>query len=183
MRMPELWVPDLSRRQAIALAAVVAGLVVIALALFAGSDSSDGATNGSGSDTNQVIEPVEPINPDDPDARTPEDLKDSVNPLSPLADPFATSFGGNFKHKITVRLSSDSILKYGIRFRDGFEAEKIVNGGATFTRTVRGGYPLVQVGMRIGPKNAYGTCSVTIDGVKVSSHTIRKGLGVVVCTG
>lgn len=183
MPMPELRVPDLSRRSVIALVAVVAGIVAILLALFGGSGSSDGATGGSGPDTNQAIEPVEPLNPDDPDAKDPKDLKDSINPLSPLADPFATSYGGNFRHKVTVRVSADSALRYGVRFRDGYETDKIVAGGATITRTVKGGFPLVQVGVRTAPNSKRGSCSVTIDGVEVSSHTTNKSLGVVVCTG
>jgi hypothetical protein len=184
MRMPDLRVPDLSRRSTIALGAVVAGIVVILLALFGGSDSSDGATGDGGSGTKAgSIEPVEPINPDDPDARTPEDLKDGVNPLKRLADPFASSYGGNFRHKVTVRLSADAALQYGVRFRDGYEAEKIVSGGATITRTVKGGFPLVQVGMRTAPNSKRGSCSVSIDGVEVSSNATNKGLGVVVCTG
>lgn len=182
MPMPELRVPDLSRRTVIALVVVVAGIVAILLALFGGG-GSDGPAGASGPDTNQAIEPVEPLNPDDPDAKDPKDLKDSINPLSPLADPFATSYGGNFTHKVTVRVSADSALRYGVRFRDGYETDKIVAGGATITRTVKGGFPLVQVGVRTAPNSTRGSCRVSIDGVEVSSHSTNKGLGVVVCTG
>jgi hypothetical protein len=181
MQMPELRVPELTRRQAIALVVVVAGVVAIGLAMFAGS-GSDGATPDS-SRNNEAIDPVEPIDPDDADADDPKDLKDSINPLSPLADPFATSFGGNFKHKVTVRVSADSALRYGVRFRDGYETDKIVQGGATITRTVKGGFPLAQVGMRTAPNSTRGSCSISIDGVEVSGHTTHKSLGVVVCTG
>ncbi len=181
--MPDLRVPDLSRRQMIAVGAAVAGIVVILLALFAGSET-DGPDESDGSNGQaKSINPVEPINPDDPDARTPEDLKEGANPLTRLADPFATSYGGNFRHKVTVRVSADSALRYAIRFRDGYEADKIVAGGATITRTVRGGFPLVQVGMRTAPNSKRGSCSVTIDGVQVSGNSTNKSLGVVVCTG
>ena len=180
MQMPELRVPELSRRQAIALVVVVAGVVAIGLALFAGS-GSDGATPDSSRP--QAIDPVEPIDPDDADADDPQELKDTLNPLSPLADPFATSYGGNFTHKVTVRVSADSALRFGVRFRDGYETDKIVQGGATITRTVKGGYPLAQVGMRTAPNSTRGSCSITIDGVKVSSYSTNKRLGVVVCTG
>lgn len=180
MQMPELRVPELSRRQAIALVVAVAGLVAIGLALFAGS-GSDGATPES--NNNQAIDPVEPIDPDDADADDPKDLKDAINPLSPLADPFATSYGGNFPHKVTVRVSADSALRYGVRFRDGYETDKIVQGGATITRTITGGFPLAQVGMRTAPNSRRGSCSISIDGVEVSGHTTNKSLGVVVCTG
>ena len=180
MQMPELRVPELSRRSAWALVVVVAGLVAIGLALFGGS-GSDGATPDSSRP--EAINPVEPIDPDDADAKEPKDLRDVVNPLSPLADPFATSYGGNFKHKVTVRVSADSALRYGVRFRDGYETDKIVQGGATITRTVKGGFPLAQVGMRTAPNSTRGSCSISIDGVEVSSHTTNKSLGVVVCTG
>jgi hypothetical protein len=177
-------IPELSRRSIIALVAVIAGIVAITLALLGGSGSSDGATGGSGTkDNNQAIDPVDPIDPNDADADNPKDLLKSANPLSPLADPFATSFGGNFKHKVTVRVSADTALRYGVRFRDGFEDDKIVTGGATITRTVTGGFPLAQVGMRTAPNSSRGTCSITIDGVQVSSYTTHKRLGVVVCTG
>ena len=181
MQMTELRMPELSRKQVIALVVVIAGLVAILLAMLSGSDSSDGATSGSGS--NQAIEPVAPIDPNDADADDPAALKKNANPLSPLADPFATSYGGNFKHKVTVRVSADSALRYGVRFRDGYEADKIVAGGATITRTVKGGFPLAQVGVRTAPNSTRGSCSVTIDGVQVSSHSTNRGLGVVVCTG
>ena len=124
--MPELRVPDLSRKQVIALVVVLAGLVGITLALLSGSGSSDGATGSAGNkDTNLAIDPVEPIDPNDADADNPADLVKTANPLSPLADPFASSYGGDFKHKVTVRVSADSALRYGVRFRDGFEDDNM----------------------------------------------------------
>jgi hypothetical protein len=175
--------PDLSRRSVIALVVVIAGMVAIALALFGGSGSSNGATGGSNGSTNRAIDPIAPIDPDDADAKDPQALRDATNPLSPVADPFATSYGGNFKHKVTVRVSSDSALRYAVRFRDGYEADKVVSGGATITRTVKGGFPLAQVGLRTAPNSKRGSCSITIDGVKVSGNSTNKSLGVAVCTG
>ena len=180
MRMPELSVPELSRRQSIALAAVVAGLVVVALALFGGSGSDGGSAEASR--PGDLIEPVPPIDADDPDARNLEDLKNGDNPLNSLADPFGTSYGGNFEHKITIRVSSDAPLQYGVRFRDGHEFKKIVTGGDTYTRTVKGGFPLVQAGMYMAPNGTRGSCSITIDGVKVSSYSTTKGMHIIVCT-
>lgn len=177
MQMPDLRVPDLSRRQIIALVVVVAGLVAIGLALFGGSGSG-GPKNGT--QGNQAIDPVSPLDPRNEDAGGPDSKN---NPLSDLTDPFATSFGGNFRHKITVRVSSATILRYAVRFRDGHEEDRVVSGGTTISRTIKGGFPLVQVGVRNAHDSSRASCSVSIDGVKVSSNTTHKRLGIVICSG
>ena len=167
--------PDLSRRTVVALVADVAGLTFMLLALFGGSGSSNGS---GGNDTNEAIEPVTPLGEDADDTR-PKD----TDPFKDLSDPFANSFGSFTKHKVTVRVTANGPGRVGVRYRKGKQQVTAFSGGYTQTRTVRSKYPVVQVAMQIYPPAGRGTCTITIDGVKVASQTTAKRFGVVVCFG
>jgi hypothetical protein len=168
-------VPDLSRRQIIALMAVVAGIVAVILALLGGSSS-----DGTGADRTQNVNPVAPLDPDDADARDVE--KD--DPLDDLGDPFASSFGANVRHKVTVRFTANGPATAGVRYRDRKKwQKKTFTGSHSVARTFKTRFPTVQAAMQIYPPASSGSCTVTIDGAKVSSYTTKKRFGVVVCGG
>ena len=168
-------VPDLSRRQILALVAVVAGIVAVILALLGGSSSG-----GGGVDRAQNVNPVAPLDPDDADAS--EAKKD--DPLDDLGDPFANSFGAMVRHKVTVQFTANGPATAGVRYRDDKSAQKrTFTGNYTVTRTFKSRFPTVQAAMQIYPPASSGSCTVTIDGSRVSSHTTDKRFGVVVCGG
>ena len=171
-------VPELSRRTTIALVAMIAGVVAITLALLSGTNS-----DGAGPDRTRSIDPVEPLDPSDADA---QDLKDDkkTDPLADLDDPFALGFGGNFKHKVVVRVTANGPGRVGVRYRDRPEwSKKTFTGSYSTSRTTKSRFPIVQAALQIYPPASTGTCTVIIDGTQVSSYTTNKRFGVVVCGG
>jgi hypothetical protein len=170
-------VSDLSRRTILALVAAIAGVVVITVALLSGTDSNGTA----GSDRTQNINPVAPLDPDDVGAKTDEKKTD---PLEDFGDPFATGFGGNLRHKVTVRFTANGPATAGIQYRDRkTQQKKTFTGSYSVSRTFKSRFPTVQAAMQIYPPATTGTCTVIIDGAQVSSRTTNKRFGVVVCAG
>lgn len=169
----------MDRWMTVGLVLVIAGLTAIALALFAGSVAGAGsASNASGQNRNGAIDPVAPLDPRDKNAPK---LKD--DPLAGRGDPFASSFGATGPRKVTVRVSASGTVLVAIRYRDGRKSGQIARGTFTETRTVKGGSPHAAVGIQIAGDANRGTCTILIDGVKVTSSTIRKPWGVTFCTG
>lgn len=169
-------VPDLSRRTILALMAVIAGVVAIILALLSGTDSNGAA----GPDRTQSINPVAPLDPDDADAK---DAK-KTDPLEDLGDPFATGFGGNVRHKVTVRFTANGPATAGIRYRDRKKQQKkTFTGSYSVTRIFKSRFPAVEAAMQIYPPATTGSCTVIIDGTRVTSYRTNTRFGVVVCGG
>lgn len=175
-------VPDLSRRKTIALVAVIVGIVAITLALLGGTHS-DGAARP---DRTRSIDPIAPLDPNDADDADDADDKSAKreSPLKDLDDPFATGFGGNVKHKVTVRATANGPAGFGVRYRDRPTwSKRSFTGSYSTTRTIKSRFPTVQVAVQIYPPASTGSCTVIIDGEQVSSHTTNKRFGVVLCGG
>ena len=172
--------PDLSRRTVIAVGAIVAGVVVIAVALLGGSGSSENPAAASG--PGKSIEPVEPLDPDDKDAGKPK-----KNDVDDLTDPFASNFGTRAKHKVTVRATGNGSVNIGVHYRDRKKPKAVYANGFQETRTITTRYPLAAITIQI-PGTAPGaatiaTCTIVIDNVEVSRKTTRKPWAVEGCIG
>lgn len=178
-----------------AVAAVAAGVLLIAAALipWGGGDKPDkpaahaptsrptvdngkfdpndtgGLKAGAKSGTSQVIAP----GGDNPFAKSNKDT-----------DQFGVSDIDNKLHTVTMTATSDGAMNIGYRFRGGHgDGAKIASRNFSFTNKVRGGLPVSQIGVQTLSNGSYVTCSITIDGVEVSSAKTTKGPGyVVVCT-
>src|SRR5690349_22050353 len=178
-------IPDWSRRTWIAVAAVAVGAIVIVLALVGGSggSSSNGASDGSSTDdlpqgvqTNLTPSPLPSGDFSSKSGGTPL--------LDTLKNPFSAAYGSNIPHKVTVTVKADGALRFAVRFRDGKgTVERVVAGGYSVTRTVKGPFPIAQVGMQNGPDVSAGSCSITIDGVRFSHNPAKGRFGVAVCLG
>ena len=169
--------PDLSRRSTIALVAVVAGVVAITVALLSGSGSSDRATNPAPG-SSAGIDPVAPLDESQADANPKK-----RDPLLDVTDPFSGGFGITSKHKVVVRLSAGGGAQAGIRYRDEREEQRTFTSGYTATRTIKSQFPIVMVGIQNFPGSSSATCTIEIDGVKVSSNSTKEPYGVVICSG
>jgi hypothetical protein len=175
--MPDLRKGLLSRPTLVAAVLVMVGAVAIVVALLSGSSSSDEA-NPVPSRT-QAIDPVAPLDPDDVGAPDPN----AADPLANRKDPFAFSYGSRARHEVTVRVTSDGPARVGINFRKGRDQLKNFSGSYSVTRTITSRFPVVQVAMQVVPPSSAGSCTVTIDGVRVSRNTVNKSFGVTFCGG
>lgn len=177
--MPDRRKSGLTKPALVALVVVVAGALAMTVALLSGSSSP---TNGNPAKSSEkrVIEPVDPINPNDTDAGNPNK---KIDPLDNKDDPFAASFGEKTRHKVVVRVTADGPAGISVRYNDGKSARKNFIGSYSSTRTFKSRFPTVGVVMQIFPPSTTGSCSVTVDGERLSSKTTNEQWGVVACGG
>lgn len=163
-------------RNAVAVGVIVIGLVVAGLAAFGDPRSWREPPSIVSNDKLGGIDPVEPVDPENPGPSLTEDDPES---LEDPTNPFVTSIGGNFEHKVTIRVSADGVVQVGVYYRDGKQQEQVgVDSNFSTTRTFTGGYPLSMVMVTI-PKKYPGratraTCTISIDGRKVDKDTTTK---------
>lgn len=178
-------IPDWSRRTWIAVIAVVVGAVVIVLAIIGGSGGDDSTNGSNGSSTDDLPQGAQTNLTPSPLPSGDFGSKSGGTPLlDTLKNPFSAGYGSNIPHKVTVTLRADGAFRFGIRFRDGKGTiEKLATGQYTITRTVKGQFPVAQVGMQNGFDVTGGSCSITIDGVEFAHNPSRGRFGVAVCLG
>jgi hypothetical protein len=176
--MAKLRVPHLDRWATVGLVLVIAGLTAIILGLLANTSN-----NGAAPPTSHKA--IDPINPLDEQGKA----KDFGKSLENLSDPFATGFGANVKHKVTVRVSANGPGGLAVRFRHGKRTITGFSGSYSVTRTFKSRFPTAQVAFQIFKGSSRGTCTITVDGVVVdrNSTTNLYGIGepntVTICVG
>ena len=177
--MPDRRKSGLAKPTLVALVVVVAGALAITVALLSGSSSPNSGNPGKNREVG-AIKPVEPIDPNDNDARTTK----KIDPLDSKSDPFAASFGKKGKHKVVIRVTADGPAGVSVRYNDGRSVKKkTFTGSYTSTRTFTSRFPTVGVIMQIFPPSSTGTCTVTVDGERVSNKTTNEQWGVLACGG
>ena len=130
-------------RNVVAVGVIVIGLVVAGLAAFGDPRSWREPPSSVSNDKLGGIDPVEPVDPENPGPSLTEDDPES---LEDPTNPFVTSIGGNFEHKVTIRVSADGVVQVGVYYRDGKQQEQVgVDSSFSTTRTFTGGYPLSMV--------------------------------------
>ena len=160
-----------------ALVVVTAGIVAMLVALLSGSSSPNDGSAASKKD--KAIQPVPPINPNDKNAGS----ADNIDPLDQKDDPFAASFGKEAKHKVVVRVSANGPGGVSVRYNDGRSVKELFRGSYSATRTFRSRFPTVGVIAQIIPPASSGTCTVIVDGQRVSRDTTNKAWNYVNCGG
>ncbi|HUS22683.1 MAG TPA: hypothetical protein VMZ66_11810 [Aeromicrobium sp.] len=128
-----------------------------------------------------------------PDAPTTASEGGEVAPLDPYADNgpvrktktpdgpdvFGTEFGRRGKHEVTVTISGSGNFHYQVRWRGGKLDDS--SGQYSRTKTVKGGFPLVLVGITsTGPAVS---CSITIDGIRKDTQTTTADTPETFCEG
>jgi hypothetical protein len=179
-------IPDWSRRTWIAVGVVAVGAVVIVLALVGGSGGGSSSTDASSGSSSEDL--PQDVQTDLTPSPIPTDDFGKGSSKTPLLDtlknPFSAAYGSNIPHKVTVTVKADGAMRFAVRFRDGKGTiERVVAGGYSVTRTVKGPFPIAQVGMQNGPDVSAGSCSITIDGVQFSHNPAKGRFGVAVCLG
>ena len=163
-------------RNLVAVAVIVTGLVATGIAYFGDPGSSGEPLSSVSNDRPAAIDPVAPVDPENPGPSLNEDY--SQSPDDPT-NPFATGIGGNFEHKVTIRVSANGVVQVGVYYRDGKQQEQVgVDSRFSTTRSFKGSYPLSMVTVTIPRKYpgraSRATCAIAIDGHKVDSDTTRK---------
>ena len=186
--MPDLRMPDFTRRTLMATVVVLVGIVAILVAALS-SSSSPNADNPRQRNNPTAVEPVPPINPEDVD---PEPAA-SGKPVNPN-DPFAVSFGRSSRRDVTVRVTANGMVNMSVSYRNKKKpSQRVVNGSYSDTRTFKSRYPMASVVLQIpgSPKSdvrlpgtaTRATCTITIDGVQVTKQTTTKPGGLTFCVG
>jgi len=157
---------------------VMAGIVAMLVALLSGSSAPNNGTPGQTRE-NRAIEPVAPIDPNDANAGS----SNSTDPLDDQDDPFAASFGKKAKHRVVVRVTANGPGGVLVRHNDGREVKKLFRGTYSSTRTFKSRFPTVGVVAQIIPPSSAGTCTVIVDGERVSRTTTNKAWGTMTCGG
>lgn len=179
--------PSRSRSEKVALAAMITGGVAIVLGL------AFVVLGGSSSDKPSAVPPRSTTLPTaDFDGRTQDErVRDqkaaeqqkALNALgSGAEDPFASAEGDTSPHKVSITFTADGSLYAGYRFRNGGEGIKVADRTLTVNRVVNGPLPLAQVGVQVVGDSTFATCTITVDGVTVTTQTARGKGFVVVCT-
>ncbi|AXT85583.1 hypothetical protein C6I20_10515 [Aeromicrobium sp. A1-2] len=171
----------------VALAAMVLGAAIIVgtlLTMWLGGSDESSAPAGTGSSSAfrplpDALE-VEPIDPDETDGLAGTGLGAKIG----SDDPFATESGDNTLHKVVLTFTADGGMYAGWRYRGkSGSGVKVADRSLVLTKTVRGGLPVAQMGVQVLGTSTYATCTISVDGVKVSTQTARGVNHVVVCVG
>ena len=168
----------MDRWMTVGLVLVIAGLTAIIIGLLA-STSNNNPTPPS---SDKALNPIKPL---DDTGKT----KDFGNALKNLNDPFATGYGANVKHKVTVTVKADGPAGVAVRFRHGKRTVRGFQGTFSVTRTLKSRFPTAQVAFQIFKGSSRGTCTITVDGVRVDRNTTTNlyGIGepntVTICVG
>lgn len=107
---------------------------------------------------------------------TPEDFASTRN------DSFGKYLGDTGPHKVRITVTSDGAIYVGYRFYKGSQGLKYANKSFSVSETVKGGRGVAQVGAQVLDTASYATCSISIDGVVVTTNRASKRFAVAVCT-
>ena len=99
-------------------------------------------------------------------------------------DPFATASGDDTLHKVVLTFTADGGMYAGWRYRSKTgSGVQVADKSLVLSKTVRGGLPVAQMGVQVLGTSTYASCTISVDGVKVSTQTARGVNHVVVCVG
>lgn len=168
----------LNARTVLALIAILAGLVVAGIAIFA-PNSNDETVYGALEDTVSAG-PIAPINPNSGNhVGIGLSSQSKTKPKKP--DIFDRAYGDRGSHDVTVTIGTNGLGNYLIEWRDG-KKERGRTSGFTRSRTLKGGFPLVLVGIQ-GSTQYRVTCTIKIDGLQKDSQHTDSGFGFKICSG
>jgi hypothetical protein len=171
----------LNARTGAALLAIFVGLALIAFAAL-GSKGSLPGTLKAAPDLPAATGAIPPLETDTGVTSRRKGLTNDQKPtLGVTSDIFDSEYGDRGEHEVSVSISASGTAGYLIKWRDG-KSEKGTTSGLTRARTVRGGFPLAQIGVQ-GLPAAHVTCTITVDGVQKASKSSQKKYGIALCTG
>ena len=84
---------------------------------------------------------------------------------------------------MTITLTADGPMKYVYRTKDGTTAPRTANRQTSMSYELRGPRAVAQAFVQQIGSSTYATCSITVDGERVSTETARKTYQIVACTG
>lgn len=170
----------------IGLASAAVGAVVLVafgLSTLRGGDS-DGDPSADSTEAFVPYEtevlPEEPtITPSTPaSGKSPALLTDALDSVGKFG-----KGGDNSVHKVVLTAKSDGGIYVGYRLRGGREGIQVAEKKFAYSNSARGPLPIAQLGVQILSTATYATCTISVDGVVVSTKTVRGTYRVLVCFG
>jgi hypothetical protein len=177
----------LNARNGAALLAIVVGLVLVVFAALGSKGSLPGTLKNPppipvATGTLEPLDPVKSGGIVDAGGKAKNTGKDDPEAVQGFgANIFDTEYGARGTHKVSVSIRSNGITGYSIKWRDG-KSEVGSTSGLSRERTIRGGFPLVQVAIQGLPASSV-TCKVTIDGAEKATKTTSRKYAIAFCTG
>jgi hypothetical protein len=108
---------------------------------------------------------------------------DGSHSVTASSDPLKIARRDSRIVNVTITLTSDGPMKYAYRTREGPSAPQSANRTASVSLRLRGPTPVAQAFVQLIDGSTYATCTITIDGERVSRATAKKMYQVVACTG
>jgi hypothetical protein len=175
----------LNARTGAALLAIVVGLALVVFAAL-GSRGSIPGTRKAAPPIPITTAEIPPLAADtgirkDPNKKTEGD-KALENLPGFSKDAFATEYGDKGKHEVTVSVTANGRSAYLITWRGG-KSEKGTAASLSRTRTIVGGFPIVQVLAQVSPAASRISCTITVDGVQKVEQSAAGVWSVVSCLG
>lgn len=115
-----------------------------------------------------------------------EDLTDPENAgvqsgLTSAPDPLSVTSGDTSFHNIRIVLTSRGPMKYAYEFEGKRTGVRTADGRTTISKRLRGPLPAARAYVQAYGRSA--TCTIYVDGSRVSSATAKKQFQGVVCAG
>ncbi len=146
-------------------------------------ENEDAQPSAEGPTAPQVsLQPIQPPRDEIPDGFE-KFFEDGGGAVTVTGDPLKLAGTGTVVHDVTITLTSDGPMKYVYRTQHGDTAVRVANRQTSVNYKLRGPRAVAQAYVQQLDGASYATCSISIDGERVSTATAKETYQVVVCTG
>lgn len=172
------------RGQRVAVVATVLGTALIAASGYLYLQGPEEKTSATPRAPKVSLQPTQP-----PRDEIPKNFEkffegaDQDGSVTVTGDPLQNAGTGKTIHKVTITLTADGPMKYVYRTKDGTTAPRTANRQTSMSYELRGPRAVAQAFVQQIGSSTYATCSITVDGERVSTETARKTYQIVACTG
>ena len=171
------------RSNRISVIAIVLGSLALAVAILqlTGGFNLPGGEEGPEDSRNNAKD----LGSDDFTSR---DEEEATKGLTSPSDLNTTIFGPPQtlarRHSYTMSITTTATVSWGYLWRDGESAEnKVTSKSETVSRTFVTSRPAAIIGAQLTGAGGRVTCSVSVDGERVSTHSVSGAFQVVFCVG
>ena len=167
---------------------MVVGAVVVVVSGFLmvrGGSTADPSVSDSGGSDAFVPYDDPTVDPAAIEKTEPTPEPGGKNPLTVVSkgnEGWGKTTGDTGPHEVTISVTSDGAIYVGYRFWKGKSGLKFAEKSFSTTQTVHRGRGVAQVGAQVLDTATYATCTISVDGVVVTTNRASKKLAVAVCT-
>lgn len=112
-----------------------------------------------------------------------QDAEEGADGITVTGDPLRLAGTGTTVHNVNITLTSDGPMKFVYRTQNGDTAPRVADRHTSINYKLRGPRAVAQAFVQVLQGSSYATCTITIDGERVSTATARSTYQVVACTG